>query len=167
MKNLREVAEKLCMDRRQDHHDGEPTHEYCPHCDVCKDCTVNEIESVLKEVVAEYVDSAIVNLHAKQSKSGLSPEEVADMMKEARSSALAEAENTFKRTCLLCYMTSQDVMRHTDGHLCEHLKKAHSAGKAEGLEQAALIVERECGNGCTEDHRKYIVSKIRALMGGG
>lgn len=33
------------------------------------------------------------------------------------------------------------------------------------LEQAAEIMDQECGNGCSEEHRKYITQRIRALEG--
>lgn len=41
----------------------------------------------------------------------------------------------------------------------ELLKEARS----EALEQAAKIVFKECGNGCSSDHRDYILNKLREL----
>lgn len=43
-----------------------------------------------------------------------------------------------------------------------HLKLMKEA-KASAYEEAAKVVHKECGNGCSEDHRKYIEEKIRAL----
>ena len=61
MTTPREIAEKISFDRNEDHHDGIPTHEYCSSCNVCKDCTTNNITQALAEQIER--DAKIADLH--------------------------------------------------------------------------------------------------------
>ena len=48
-----ERAAKVYFDRAPDHHDGEPTHSYCPDCNVCKECAEKAIAVEIRAAVEE------------------------------------------------------------------------------------------------------------------
>lgn len=62
MKSAEDVAEEISsgipFDRALDHHYGTLTHDYCPECHVCKDCTEKAIAQALAAFAEERVKYA-------------------------------------------------------------------------------------------------------------
>lgn len=91
------IAKDIPFDRAGDHHDGNPTHDYCNLCNVCKDCTENAIVRALTAFGERRFEEGKQEANTKfeADKFGY----WADTKKEARREAIEQALKAHEENC--------------------------------------------------------------------